>query len=152
MSLDTAGLVAAIQSHADTTALFERVTVGEPKNAPGNGLSVAVFFSDVHPLAAASGLASATVRVAFTVRVMKPMLSQPYGDIDPDILTATDGLMRAYVGAFTLDGEVRNIDVFGQHGTSLSASSGYVTIDKVMYRVVDITLPMIVNDLWNETP
>jgi hypothetical protein len=133
--------------------MFERVVTTEPKSAPGNGLSVAVWVQELGPVGAASGLNAVSVRLVLMIRVLKPMLSQPYGQIDPDILTAVDTLMAAYAGSFQLGGGiVRNIDLLGQHGVPMAARAGYVTIDKAMFRIMDITLPMIVNDLWNETP
>ena len=152
MTLDVAGIVAAVQSHAEATGLFELTVTTEPKSAPGKGLTAAIWFAGIGPVSAAAGLAAVAVRVTLMVRVLKPMLSQPYGQIDPDMMTATDTLLAAYCGAFTLGGQVRNIDLLGQHGVALEAKSGYVTIDRQMFRIVDITVPLIINDLWTETP
>ena len=152
MSLDVAGIVAAVESHAEATGVFERVVTTEPKAAPGKGMSVAIWAQDVGPVNAASGLAAVSVRVTLMVRVLKPMLSQPYGQIDPDILTAVDTLMSAYAGDFNLGGTVRNVDLLGQHGTAMAGRAGYLTIDKQTFRIMDITLPLIINDLWNEVP
>lgn len=152
MTLNVAGIVAAVESQVSATGAFERVVTTEPKAAPGKGLTAAIWFSDVGPVNAASGLDAVSVRLTLIVRILKPMLSQPYGQIDPDMMTATDTLMSAYSGAFTLGGLIRNIDLLGQHGTALAARSGYVTIDNQMYRIVDITVPMIISDLWNEVP
>jgi hypothetical protein len=152
VTLDVAGIVAAVESHAEQLGVFERVITSEPKSAPGNGLSAAIWASLIGPVPAASGLDVVTVRLELMVRILKPMLSQPYGQIDPDILAASDGLMGAYCGSFTLGGEVRDVDLFGAHGPGLSGRAGYITIDKTMFRVMDITLPLIINDLWTEAP
>lgn len=152
MSLDVTGILAAVQSHAQQLGVFEQVITNEPKNAPGNGLTCAIWVQRMGTVAAASGLASVSGRVALMVRVLKPMLALPYGQIDPDILTAADALMAAYAGAFTLEGHVRDVDLLGQHGIGLDAQAGYVTIDKKLFRLMDVTLPLIINDLWTETP
>lgn len=152
MSLDVQGIVAAAESHAQATGLFERVVTTEPKSAPGKGLSCSIWFAEVRPVAAAAGLDAVAVCLTLSVRVWKPMLSQPYGQIDPDMMAATDTLMAAYCSAFTLGGLVRNVDLLGQHGTSLNARSGYVTVDNQHFRIVDINLPLIINDLWTEVP
>lgn len=148
--MDTAGIVAAVTSHAQTLGEFDVVSFHEPKGAPGSGLSLAVIASDGGTVAAASGLASASSRVALTARIFKPLLGQPGDETDADLLTAMDLLFGAYASAFTLDGLVRNVDLLGQHGTGLTWRAGYVRIDEVTFRIVDINLPMILNDQWNE--
>lgn len=151
MALDVAGVLASVQSHAASLGLFERVNTSEPKNAPGNGLTCAIWAQRMGPTVG-SGLASVSVRLILMVRILKPALTQPYEQIDPDILTAADGLLAAYCGNFTLEGKVKSVDIFGEAGTGLDAQAGYVTIDKTLFRLMDITLPLLTNDLWAEVP
>lgn len=152
MSLDVPGILASVQSHAQQLGLFEQVITNEPKNAPGNGLTCAIWVQRMGPIPAASGLASVSVRVVLMVRILKPMLALPYGQMDLDILSAVDGLMAAYSAAFTLEGKIKNVDLLGQAGQPLDSQAGYVTIDKKMFRLMDITLPLLTNDLWMEVP
>lgn len=152
MSLNVTGILASIESHAETLGLFERVNLAEPKNAPGKGLSCAIWADQISPDVGGSGLAIVAVRLTFMVRILKPMLALPYGQIDTDILVAADALMSAYSGAFTLEGQVKAVDLLGQGGAPLSARAGYVTIEKQMYRIMDITLPLLTNDQWTEVP
>lgn len=152
MSLDVAGIVAAVESHAQAIGGIERVVTNEPKSGPGNGISAAIWVSDITPVPANSGLGTVSVLLLLTVRVMKPMLSQPYGQIDPDMLTVADALMRAYAGAFTLGGEVQDVDLLGRYGTKMAGRAGYLSLDKSLLRVIDISLPLTVPDLWAEAP
>jgi hypothetical protein len=78
------------------------------------------------------------------------MTREPQDDIDTDILNATDLLMNEYSGDFELGGNVREVDLLGEFGDSLSSQAGYVTIGGTMFRVMTITLPVIVNDAWNQ--
>lgn len=148
--LDAVSIVTAAESHAETLGVFERVVTNEPKNPPGNGTSCAIWADQMGPVSAASGLSSMSAQIVLMVRVMKPFLSQPYGRIDTDMMTAVDTLMRSYSTGFTLGGLVRNVDLLGQHGVALRGRAGYVTIDKTVFRLFDITLPLIINDLWDE--
>jgi hypothetical protein len=150
VTLNSRAIFAAVESHAETLAIFDRVGKHEPKNAPGNGLTCAIWAAPIRPIPAASGLAAMSVRLELMVRIYNPMLQQPLDDIDPTVLDAVDALLGAYAGAFTLGGIVRDVDLLGQHGTSLSAVPGYLTQDSKLFRVMDITLPLILNDLWNE--
>ena len=150
MSLDIPGIVAAVQSHAQAVGSIETVVTSEPKSAPGTGISAAIWVSDIAPAGEASGLAAVSAVLTLTVRVMKPMVSQPYGQVDPDLLTAACDLMAAYAGAFTLGGEVRNVDLLGRYGTAMAAKAGYLRLDKELLRVMDISLPLVLDDPWPE--
>lgn len=152
MSLDVTGIVAAVQSHAQQIGGIETVVTNEPKSAPGNGISAAIWAEGITPVPANSGLNSVSVLLVLMVRVMKPMLSLPYGGIDPDLLTAASSLMNAYAGAFTLGGEVQSIDLLGRYGTKMAGKAGYITLDKSMFRVIDISLPLVINDVWTQVP
>jgi hypothetical protein len=61
-----------------------------------------------------------------------------------------DALFTAYIGDFTLGGLVRNVDVRGADGAPLDGQAGYLKQDEVLYRVFTITLPVVVNDAWDE--
>jgi hypothetical protein len=140
-----------IQSHALASGLFERVNTHEPKNAPGNGLTCAVWAQSVTAVNS-SGLASNTAQVVFMVRVYSTMLQEPQDAIDPYLLNAVDVLYATYLGDFTLGDTVRCIDVRGQAGVRMAAQAGYITQDGNQYRVMTITLPVLINDAWDEVP
>lgn len=138
-----------VVSHAMTTGHFDRVNSHEPKSAPGNGLYCSVWVDNVRM--ATSGLDVVSATVVFKVRVGSNMIAEPQDGIDPQIMNAVDALMTNYIGDFTFDGTVRSIDVFGSEGEGLSVDAGYVEQDKKMFRIMDITLPVTINDLWTET-
>lgn len=140
----------AAVSHAMALGYFERVNAHEPKNKPGNGLTCALWVDRIGPALGSSGLASTTALLILNVRVYTSMLAQPADGIDPNLLDAVDGLMSAYSGDFELGGLVRQVDLLGQFGTPLSAQAGYLPIDNKLYRVMTITLPLVVNDLWSQ--
>lgn len=140
-------LIDAITSHASASGYFDSVNGHEPKSAPGDGLTYAVWVAEVGP-ARSSGLASTSARVVLTGRIYKPFLSIPADSIDPDMINALDNLLEAYSGDFTLSANARHIDLQGSDGAPLSARAGYQSIDRTVYRVIDITIPIIINDAW----
>lgn len=153
MALDISGILGAAQDHALASGHFATVNGHEPKNAPtGGGITAAVWVQHIGPVPAGSGLRQTSGRVELRVRVYTSMLSDPQDAIDPDVMAAVDALMSAYSGDFTLGGLIRNVDLLGAHGTGLSAQAGYLNQDGRLFRVLDITLPCIVNDLWEQTP
>lgn len=152
MSLDSNAIIDAVASHAAASGWFERVNRHEPKNAPGHGLTAAVWVDQLGPVPAGSGLRKTSARVVLNVRVFQNMLAEPQDEIDPNMMSAVDALMTAYSGDFELGGNVRNVDLLAQAGTPLAARSGYLHQDNRMFRIYDITLPLIVSDVWEQTP
>jgi hypothetical protein len=148
--MNVTAILNQIESHAAASGLFERVNKHEPKNAPGNGLTCAIWAQAIGPYPAGSSLAATTGRLVFNVRVYTSMLSEPQDAIDPNLLTAVDLLMTAYSGDFELGSTVKNVDLMGESGTPLSATAGYLNIDNKIYRVMTILLPVIVNDIWTQ--
>lgn len=149
MSIDAAGIMGAVKDHALTSGMFERVNGHEPKNAPGKGLTVAIWADYVGPVLS-SGLAMTSARVVLMVRIYSSMLMEPQDAIDPNIIAAVDALMDAYSGDFELGGTARSVDLLGSSGTSLSAQAGYLEQDHKHFRVMTITLPVVVNDAWDQ--
>lgn len=148
--MDVSGILAAIESHALALGQFERVNLHEPKSAPGNGLTCAIWADEIRSIKG-SGLASTSVLLTFNIRLYTNMVSEPQDAIDPAMLTAVDVLLAAFTGDFDLDiDEVRNIDLLGQYGSGLMAKAGYLNQDNKVYRLMTISLPIIVNDIWTQ--
>jgi hypothetical protein len=146
MGLNATGILDAIQSHALASGYFDRVNLHEPKNAPGNGLSAAIWVDEIRPVA--SGLAVTGALVTVNLRIFLNMLQEPQDAIDPNIVKAVDALMTAYSGDFTLGDLIRDVDLLGEHGDGLSAQAGYIEQDHKMFRVMTLKIPMVVNDVW----
>lgn len=153
VALDILGITNAVVSHAMASGHFDLVNGHEPKVPPSTGgLTAAVWTDRVIPLGGASGLDSVTALLVLNVRVYGSAVSEPADAIDPHMITAVDDLCRAYVGDFTLGGLIRNVDIFGAKGTALDVRAGYLTQDGIPFRVLTISVPCIVNDLWTEAP
>jgi hypothetical protein len=131
--------------------VVETVNGGDIRHMAGRGLHAAWFFTALDPVPAASGLASVTVRLAYTIRLYGNVQTEPSDALDPAMLKAVDTICNAFVRQFTLGGLVRNVDVKGAHGEPMRARSGYVPLQgEQECRVVDIVMPLICNDVWIE--
>jgi hypothetical protein len=88
--------------------------------------------------------------VVLNSRLYTNFRQQPYDMIDPNITAATCDLIGAITADFNFGGDagVRNVDLLGMTGTSLSAQAGYVEIDRQMFRVMTIVIPVVVNDMF----
>lgn len=150
MTLNVTEILSQVESHALAAGYFDRVNTHEPKAAPGNGLTVAIWVDRIGPVPDNSGLTVTTGVLALMVRIYSNMLQEPQDAIDPNVTIAVDHLLGAYSGDFELGGNVRNVDLLGQSGTPMSAQAGYIDIDHKLFRVMTITLPLIVNDQWSQ--
>lgn len=147
-AIDT--VMSSVTSHALSLGIFRSVNSHEPKVAPGNGLRFAVWVQSLEPIAAASGLSSTSGYLVLQGRVYGNMLQKPEDDVDPRLTTAASTLIGAYTGDFNFGSTIRNVDLLGMYGQRLMAQAGYVTIGQNMYRVMTITVPLVVNDMWTQ--
>lgn len=148
--MDIAGIYDKVQSHAMRLGVFERFATHEPKNAPGQGLTWAMWLQSVAPAARASGVSATSLRLEFVIRLYQNMTHEPQDAIDPGMLIALDALGTAYSGDTTLEDEVMTVDLLGAYGAPFSARAGYLNQDGKLYRVFDVTLPIVVDDAWNQ--
>jgi hypothetical protein len=153
MAIGSQDLVDRIASHAAATGYFDHVNQHEPKSKPGRGLTAAVWIDRIEPAQGRSGLASTDARVTFNVRIYTNMLQQPQDAIDPQVMIAADALFEAYSGDFQLGDDSRFIDVLGMtQGHPLSCQSGYINIDNMVYRVLTLTVPVVITNAWTQAP
>lgn len=151
MAINSQDLVDRVASKAKATGLFDRVNKHEPKNKPGRGLTAAIWVDRIEPARGRSGLTSTTARVVLNLRVYTNMLQNPQDAIDPSVMRAVDVMFEDLSGDFDLGDADRWIDLLGAtQGHELYAQSGYINIDNMVYRVMTITVPIIVENAWTQ--
>lgn len=138
-----------VASHAKKLGVFENVNKHEPKSAPGNGITAAIWVDRVRPIKL-GGMNATSIVLTLNIRIYSSMLQEPQDLIDPKLVRALDRLMSEYTGNFTLDDTIRNVDLLGAHSDGLMAESGYMDMDKKIYRFFTIQLPLIINDVWSQ--
>jgi len=148
MSLDVAGVLAKLQSHAKSTGHFEQVLLHEPKSAPGQGVTLCMRLGPIFP--ASSGLDNVSMVMVVLQRLYVPFLQSPEDAIDSGLWAAIDPVIQSYATDFTLNGAARAIDFFGEHGVPFRAEPGYLTQDGTVFRVIELDVPVIVNDCYQE--
>jgi hypothetical protein len=151
-NIDFVALFDALISHAASSGYFDRVATHEPKNAPGKGLTAAIIAGPFGPARGASGLSLTTCLFVTKLRIFIHLNRQPADSIDADLMTAAAGLMAAYSNDFELDGLIRDVDLLAAFGTPLSAIPGYLEQDGTKFRIADITIPLVINDVFVQAP
>ncbi|HEV7651337.1 MAG TPA: hypothetical protein VGP26_24570 [Actinophytocola sp.] len=147
--LNTKGITAGFESLIAALGHFETTNGGgDPESVVGNGLHCRHWPQVIEPVAEASGLGAVSVRLELKVRIYGAVQSLPRDEIDEDLLDAVDAICNAFAGGFTIDGQVRNVDIYGAHGLKMRGDAGYLDVQEGTCRVLTITLPMIINDVW----
>ncbi len=149
MSLNTNAILDLIVSHAASLGFFDTVNTHEPKNPPGRGITASIWFESQRPVIT-SGLNSTSVQMEWNIRLQTSSITEPADLIDTNLIDAMDALLDAYNGDFSLGGLVRQVDVFGSAGHPLQSKSSYLEQGGSQYRLIDITLPIIINDVWDQ--
>ncbi len=149
MALDINGILDAIVTHAQSTGWFNTVYEYESKQSGTNGLTAGVWIERISPIRS-SGLDTTSVRLELEMRVYGSTMAEPYDDIDANLALAVSDLFTAYMGDFDLGGEARHIDIFGAHGQALEVRVGYMNMDGREFRVFQIRLPIIIDDVWSQ--
>ena len=148
--MDVDAILSALRSMASASGKFENVEGSEPKNAPGNGVTGAFWFSALDPVPAASGLATTTIRLVMTLRIYVPSNSLPQDAIDPQIISAAGAMFTALSAGFTLGGLIEEIDLLGAYGEPLSGRPGWLPFGEEKFRTIDILIPIIATDEYTQ--
>ena len=155
MPFDT--ILSALKDKASTTAMFADVLLHEPKSAPisdsrSRQAVLAIWVGKFGAFQKQSGLASTALQMTVMARVYRTAMADPEDEIDRDILNCTSAIMEAITGGFTLGSLVMAVDLDGSTGTPMTATLGYLTQDSMIFRVADITIPIILTQEWSQVP
>lgn len=151
MALDVVGIMDQLVSHALATGYFDSVNetkIDEPTG--GGSITCGIWADDIVPIRS-SGLASTSVRIIYKVRLFSSTEASPESYVERVMVEAADALFSAYSGDFELGGEARAIDLLGMHGVSLACNAHYMNLSGVIYRVMDLTVPVLINDVYDQT-
>lgn len=147
-NIDINALMDTIVSRVMALGVFSVVNKHE---AIGNiGTYVAsLWLNKIDPVRV-SGLAMTSVRIEFTLRIYSNAVTQPTDEIDPQMASATVQVVNTLTTGFTLGNAAREIDLLGQVGTPLSGKAGYLNLSGALYRVMDICIPVLVDDVFQQ--
>lgn len=148
--VDVDTLLDRLASHARSIGYIDEVLMFEPKRKPAAGITMGIWLDDLGP--ATSGSGATSLRALWFARLYTNMLAEPQDLIDPRMMSAAAAYMGALTGDLTLGDhpQVRDIDALGIHGVDLRAKAGYIEQDGKLYRVMTVTVPVLLNDVWDQ--
>ncbi len=139
-----------IRSHIAASGYARENQIGEFKSAPSGQIAAAVWWGGMvvyeAPLQQLHELHNVFIRFYMN------MLQEPQEDIDIRLNEAVAKIEEDLVGDFTLGGTVRNIDIAGQVGDGLTVTTGFETIDGVVYRMADMVFGVQVDNDITQAP
>ena len=149
MAFNIKSTLDAVASHIARSGYVSDAMIGEPTSPPDavdklvaavmmNGANIAELTLtntiEVHPI-----LVRFYRRAAFTE-------GDDAGDVESQVAVAVSEIASNLIGEYDLGATIRNIDVAGQYGGGMSATWGYINISGTIYRTVDLTVPLVVDD------
>jgi hypothetical protein len=147
MAFDISDTLHAVETYVQKLGLFNSVRIGEPKDALAQGFHAAIWMESVSiNMVYVGGDTRETHTV--TLRIYKDMFADetdPQQNLEIDMAVTTSKLMDNLLGDTDLESTVMSIDAAGMDGTSTDRNFGYTNLSGTLYRIVDITLPIIVN-------
>lgn len=132
-----------MHSHLKGLGYLGHVQIGEPMAPPEAETTAAIFASGVR--VAETTLNSIIELHTITIRIYKDMLVHPPEELEKGLSIVTSHLMKELGSDLDLGGNIRSVDVAGIYGSVLEAQWGSIQIQNKMYKVVDITVPLIVD-------
>ena len=147
MAFDIKNTLHAVETYVQNLGLFSTVQIDEPKQPVGQGLHAAIYMQSVSVIMVYVGGDTRESHVV-QLRVYKDMLAEntdPQNNLESELASVVSKLMENLLGDTDLESSIMSIDAGGMDGGGMSATYGYLSLGGVMYRVVDITIPLIVN-------
>ena len=149
MAFNIKATLDAISSHIARTGYVNDVRIGEPVSPPDaiEKMHAAIYM-------ASAGVVSLTLSTTIEVHSVVVRLyrraafgqGDDAGQVEAEMALAVSQVTSNLVGEFDLGATMRNIDIAGQYGQTLSATWGYITIGNTVFRTVDLTVPLVVDE------
>jgi len=139
----------AIASHIARTGYVNDVRIGEPTAPPDaiDKMQAAIYMQSAQ-------VVEVTLSNTIELHIVQVRLyrraafgeGDDAGDVEAEMALGVSQIASNLIGEFDLGGTLRNIDVAGQYGTAILSTWGYVTLGSTVFRTVDITVPLVVDD------
>lgn len=151
MSFDVTNTLNATRTHLAQCGYFKTVQLGELR-APPTERSAGILLQE-RRVAWVTGNTTVELHTVI-VRIYTNPNQDPVDQAELDLANAVDKVWTELTGDFDLGGTLQAIDVGGIYGEGLRAKWGWQEFNQGggFHRIVDIVVPMIVNDPATLTP
>lgn len=152
MAFKIADTLDVIVTHLRETKYIEQAIITEPTQPP-QARTAAVFMRSVRVVGLYLNGGTQEVHTV-VIRLYAKAFGDPTSQesLEKQLTEAAEQVMANLFTDSDLGGNIREIDVAGINGTPVSADFGYVDIGGEMERIVDITVPINVDDSITISP
>lgn len=155
-NVDAGAIIAAVKGRLMAIGIFDTVNGHEPVSSPGLGQHASVYLGPIRPTDR-SGLSSTSLVMLIMVRIWISAQAQDRDDTEIKLASATSASYGALIAGFQLADATGvptacAIDIRGMAGTRMESVPGYANFDGTEYRVQTITVPVLVENVWDEAP
>ena len=142
MPYDATPTLRALKSFLQTQPRINSAQIGEAHSPPSGKINAGVYMDGIRTPEA---VLDATTKVVDVVVRLYLSFTRLGEETELTMTQAVTELMGDIEGDFDLDGTIRNVDVAGQYGEGLAAEWGETELGGVQYRIVDVSIPLIVD-------
>ena len=131
-----------VLSHLKTQGKVKRAQIGEPKSPPLDELTAAILMDGIRT---PSTVLDAPVLVYdLVVRVYRNFLDDGT-QTELEVARTVGEIMEAFHADFSLGGNIRAVDVAGTYGRGMDVTWGHLDFGNTVFRIADISVPLIVD-------
>ena len=144
----------AVESHLKKSRVIRNVQVWTITEAPSERFLAEITVAGTEVVEVALGGAASVEVHTIMVRLYRTAFEVPADGLEYDMAEGASLVHQDLMEDFTLGGTsgVQNLDIGGIYGTSLSAKFGFADIGGVIFRICDITVPVIVRGSATPAP
>lgn len=139
MTVTIKSAIQVIESHLNASGYFPGgVSVGEPSDPPSDDFA-SIFMGNIEH--ASTTLNGTIERRTWIIRLYVKAFREPRWEIEYLLDEMYADIMTRLLGDYTLGGNVRNIEPL-----NLRLAPAYQTVGGTVFRLADISVPMLVDD------
>ena len=140
-----------VQNYLKSLGDFPMAQVGDFLIPPNQPLAAAIFMRSVRVYAVTAGGGIREVHTV-TVRIARNTLNVPTEDIENNMADVVSRFLSKLLADSDLGTTVLSLDVAGMAGSPISTEWGFLELKTLWFRIVDIHLPILVDDSATSTP
>ena len=139
-----------VLTHCQQIGVFDNVLTEEPDSLQAGTTTASIVLDSIKPDPKTSGLAQTNAIIVFKIGIWQNSTVHPHFGVPQETMLAAETLIESLHTSLTLNNDVMTVDLFGWSSTGLDVQTGYAPFDEGIYRIVEITVPIIVNDVWTQ--
>jgi hypothetical protein len=147
MPYNVTDTMVALQNHLMKSAEFGEVRIGEPKAPPMSAKLTAAIMMQTNQVVKLFVNGGTDELRVLLVRFYANGFSENPDEVEQELARVESELRADFIGDSDLETSgIMTLDVGGIHGQPLRSDWGHVDVSGKLYRIVDMTVPLVIHD------